>query len=93
MLRVLSRLTGRVVYLPQVLVRMRVGGASNRSLRHILRKSWEDYRALQANGMDGVGGMGALVWKNLSKVPQFWQGGKGRGSGRARRVRSQAILA
>jgi glycosyltransferase len=71
MLRVLSRLTGRVEYLPQVLVRMRVGGASNRSLRHILRKSWEDYQALRVNGM---GGVGALAWKNLSKVPQFWQG-------------------
>ena len=69
-LRVLSRLTGRVVYLPEVLVRMRVGGASNRSLRHILRKSWEDYRVLKANRM---GGIGALAWKNLSKVPQFWQ--------------------
>jgi glycosyltransferase involved in cell wall biosynthesis len=57
--------------LPQVLVRMRVGGASNRSLRHILRKSWEDYQALRVNGM---GGVGTLAWKNLSKVPQFWQG-------------------
>jgi hypothetical protein len=68
MLRVLSRVTGRVVYVPEVLVRMRVGGASNRSLRHIVRKSWEDYRALRTNRM---GGLGALAWKNLSKVPQF----------------------
>jgi glycosyltransferase len=68
MLRVLSQLSGRVVYLPQVLVRMRVGGASNRSLRQVLRKSWEDYRALRANG---VGGVRALAWKNVSKLPQF----------------------
>lgn len=73
MLRVLSRLTGRVVYIPEVLVRMRVGGASNRSVRHIVRKSWEDYRALRANRL---GGIGALAWKNLSKVPQFWQRGQ-----------------
>jgi len=59
---------GRMVYLPRVLVRMRVGGVSNRSLRTVARKSWEDYRALRANG---VGGLGALVWKNLSKLPQF----------------------
>ena len=61
---------GPVRYLPQVLVRMRmrVGGVSNRSARNILRKSWEDYRALRANG---VGGLGALAWKNLSKLPQF----------------------
>ena len=48
---------------------MRVGGASNRSLSNVLRKSAEDYRALRANG---VGGVGALVWKNLSKISQFW---------------------
>jgi glycosyltransferase len=69
-LRLLSRIEGRVVYLPQVLVRMRLGGASNRSLRHILRKSWEDYRALRANQM---GGIAALAWKNLSKAPQFFK--------------------
>jgi glycosyltransferase len=72
MLRMLSRLTGRVVYLPQVLVRMRVGGESNRSLSRILRKSREDYRAL---GENGIGGAGALVWKNLSKIPQFFRRG------------------
>lgn len=69
MLRVLTRLQGKVVYLPEVLVHMRVGGVSNRSLRNILRKSSEDYRALRANG---VGGLGALAWKNVSKVPQFF---------------------
>ena len=69
MRRLLSGLTARqVVYLPEVLVRMRTGGASNRSLRNILRKSAEDYRALRANG---VGGVGALAWKNLSKLGQF----------------------
>ena len=72
MLRMLSRLTGRVVYLPQVLVRMRVGGESNRSLSRILRKSREDYRALRENR---IGGAGALVWKNLSKIPQFFRRG------------------
>jgi glycosyltransferase len=68
MLRVLSRLTGRVVYLPEVLVRMRLGGESNRSLAKIARKSREDYQALRRNGQ---GGLGALAWKNLSKLPQF----------------------
>ncbi|MFA8444029.1 glycosyltransferase family 2 protein [Yoonia sp.] len=55
-------------YVPQVLVKMRVGGESNRSFERILRKSREDYRALRTNG---VGGVGALAWKNLSKIPQF----------------------
>lgn len=60
-------------YLPEVLVKMRVGGESNRSVGRILRKSREDYRALRENG---VGGVGALAWKNLSKVPQFFANGR-----------------
>jgi GT2 family glycosyltransferase len=67
MLRVLN--SGiRVEYLPGVLVKMRVGGMSNRSLANVLRKSAEDYRALTTNH---VGGLPALAWKNLSKLPQF----------------------
>lgn len=71
MLRVLSQLSGKVVYLPEVLVRMRMGGVSNRSLSNIVRKSWEDYQALRTNR---VGGLGALAWKNLSKLSQFFRG-------------------
>lgn len=55
-------------YIPEVLVKMRVGGESNRSIERILRKSREDYRALRSSG---IGGIGALAWKNLSKLPQF----------------------
>lgn len=62
----------RAAYVPQVLVKMRLGGASNRSLRNILNKSREDYAALKANR---VGGLGALAWKNLSKLPQFFRRG------------------
>lgn len=56
------------VYLPRVLVKMRVGGVSNRSLRNLVRKSREDLEALRRNG---VGGLGTLALKNLSKVHQF----------------------
>jgi glycosyltransferase involved in cell wall biosynthesis len=58
----------RAAYLPRVMVKMRLGGASNRSLGNIVRKSREDYRALRSTG---VGGFGALAWKNLSKLAQF----------------------
>lgn len=60
----------RAVYLPEVLVRMRWGGESNRSLGRILRKSREDYTALRRNG---VGGMATLFAKNFSKIPQFFR--------------------
>jgi glycosyltransferase len=56
------------VWLPRVLVKMRVGGESNRSLARILTKSREDLHALRANR---IGGVSALAWKNLSKLPQF----------------------
>jgi len=59
-----------VAYIPEVLVKMRVGGESNRSLRNILRKSREDLRALRVNGM---GGFGALAFKNLRKIPHFFR--------------------
>ena len=55
-------------YVPEVLVKMRVGGESNRSFERILRKSREDYRALRVNC---IGGIGALARKNLSKLPQL----------------------
>lgn len=56
------------VHLPQVLVRMRVGGESNRSLERILTKSREDYRALRRNR---AGGLVALAAKNVGKIHQF----------------------
>ena len=67
-LRFLGKGEVQVSYIPEVMVKMRVGGASNRSLRNILQKSKEDYRALTNNK---VGGFGALAWKNLSKISQF----------------------
>lgn len=58
----------RAFYIPHVLVKMRVGGVSNRSLRLIVRKSAEDLRALRTHR---IGGIGTLAWKNLSKLGQF----------------------
>ncbi len=59
----------RAAYIPHVLVKMRVGGESNRSLAKIWLKTREDYSALRRNG---VGGVGALAWKNLGKLGQFF---------------------
>ncbi len=69
MLRYLVKGHVRLAYVPEVFVKMRVGGESNRSLSRILRKSREDYRAIRANGL---GGVGTLVLKNLSKIQQFF---------------------
>jgi glycosyltransferase involved in cell wall biosynthesis len=68
LLRVLASGGVQPAYIPEVLVKMRWGGASNRSLGRLLRKSREDLLALRRHQ---VGGVGALVLKNLSKLPQF----------------------
>ena len=67
MLRVLSRGI-RVVYLPTTLYKMRIGGESNKSLKNIILKSKEDFRALQKNN---IGGLWTLFTKNFSKLGQF----------------------
>lgn len=71
MLRILSSGAVEVQHLPEVLVRMRTGGASNRSLRNLWRKSCEDLRAIRRHR---IGGLGTLLAKNLSKLPQFFSG-------------------
>jgi glycosyltransferase len=67
-LRYFGRGSIRPAYVPRVLVKMRVGGESNRSLTHILRKSREDYAAMRKNQ---IGGLATLAWKNFSKLGQF----------------------
>jgi glycosyltransferase len=56
-------------YIPEVLVNMRVGGASNRSFKNIYNKTLEDIRALKNNGLAWPL---SLLWKNLTKIPQFF---------------------
>lgn len=70
-LQLFSQPSFKAVHLPEVLIKMRVGGASNRSLRNILRKSQEDFDALRRARVGALGGIGALAWKNLSKIGQF----------------------
>ncbi len=60
-----------MLYIPHVHVLMRVGGASNRSLKNIIRKSREDFRALRTNGFSVFAASIALAGKNLGKLPQF----------------------
>ncbi len=59
------------VYLPDVLITMRMGGASNKSLASILKKTKEDWRALRSCNFSVPRALRALVWKNISKLHQF----------------------
>lgn len=69
-LRVLGSGRVNVAYVPDVLMRMRLGGASNSSVAGLVRKAVEDYNAMRQNH---VGGVQALIMKNLSKLPQFFR--------------------
>jgi glycosyltransferase involved in cell wall biosynthesis len=67
-LRYFSRDGFIAAYIPEVLVKMRLGGESNRSIGRILRKTREDWRAIQKNR---IGGLHTLAFKNIRKVGQF----------------------
>jgi len=58
----------KLCYLPETLVKMRMGGVSNQSLEHLARKTREDYIAIKRHG---IGGLGTLALKNISKIGQF----------------------
>ncbi len=59
----------KTIYIPKCLVKMRVGGASNKSVNNIVQKMKEDYRAIKTHQ---VGGINTLLYKNLSKIGQFF---------------------
>ncbi len=60
----------KVAYVPRVLVRMRLGGISNRSIKTIWRKTLEDRDIIRRYG---TGGIGTLLSKNFGKLSQFWR--------------------
>jgi len=68
MLRALTTPGLRFEYIPSVITHMRTGGASNKSVKNMILKSWEDYIILRRNK---VGGFSALFLKNFSKLGQF----------------------
>ena len=57
-------------YIPNVLIKMRLGGISNGNIINIIRKTLEDYKALKINGLNGSRVL-TLFFKNVSKLPQF----------------------
>ncbi len=70
-LQLFSRKDFNAVYMPHVLVKMRLGGASNKSFAAILRKSIEDWHALRSCKFSFLAALVAITLKNLSKIRQF----------------------
>jgi glycosyltransferase involved in cell wall biosynthesis len=69
MLRMLLKHGLKAKYIPEVLVKMRVGGASNVSLQNRWQANQEDARAWKKNGLKA--GKLTRVMKPLSKLGQF----------------------
>lgn len=67
-LRIFKDNTLNFAYIPEIITKMRVGGASNRSIKNIIQKTREDYRAIRSNN---IGGVITLLLKNTSKIKQF----------------------
>ena len=59
----------RVKYLPGIMVHMRAGGYSNKSIKHRLTAHKEDYRAWKANGISPK--WYTIAMKPLRKVKQY----------------------
>ncbi len=57
-------------YLNQTLIKMRIGGTSNKSISNLLKKTFEDYKIIKKNK---IGGFFTLFNKNYSKIKQFYQ--------------------
>ena len=74
MLRFLEKYKIRSCYIPQVLVKMRIGGQSNKSIKNIIKGNIECYRAWKINGLKA----NPLIFffKPLSKVTQYFKRSK-----------------
>ena len=60
----------KAVYIPEIFVKMRVGGATNRSPINIIKGNIEAYRACKKNGLNVS--LFFIVRKILSRIPQFF---------------------
>ena len=58
------------VYIPEVMVRMRTGGHTNRSIRNIVKGNLEAYRACRENGIK-VSPL-FILQKMMSRLPQYF---------------------
>ena len=69
MLRFIHRFKTSIAYLPRVIVKMRVGGVSNASLKNRIKANQEDRKAWEVNDLKPHAF--TLIFKPLSKLLQF----------------------
>ena len=69
MLRFIEKNRIKVAYIPEILVKMRVGGASNQSIKNIIKANIECYNAWKDNGLSILPFV--FILKPLSKTLQY----------------------
>lgn len=62
----------KLAYLPEYLVKMRLGGATSKNIQNIYRQDVETIRAFKENNLPG-GGIMYLFWRYLPKIKQFFR--------------------
>lgn len=72
MLRFIEGYGIKLTYLPQYLVKMRLGGATSKNIQNIYRQDVETLRAFKENGLPG-GNITYLIWRYIPKVKQFFR--------------------
>jgi len=68
-LRVFQDPTLKIIYLPEVITKMRMGGMSTGGIKNLINKKREDYWVLKHNQMPHP--FLILLAKNFSKIPQL----------------------
>jgi len=69
-IRLLEKQKISTIYLPETLVRMRMGGASNASIRNVIKGNIEAYRAARKHGLAITPWF--ILSKVFSRIPQFF---------------------
>lgn len=68
-IRVFKHKKSKIFYLPKKVVRMKIGGISNKSIKNLAIKSYEDIKILKKNK---IGNFFTIIFKNFSKIKQFF---------------------
>lgn len=71
MLRTIHKHQIAIEYLPETIIKMRTGGASNASFKNRIKANREDKKAWEMNGLKP--GSLTFLRKPLSKVKQYWK--------------------
>ncbi len=59
----------RIYFLNEFILKMRIGGTSNKGIKNILTKMKEDYKIMKKNNLNPTKG---IFLKNISKIKQFF---------------------